>query len=113
MSALVDHLNARRPAYPKGPSPRRPLIGPQTQAPIEAAFAGADASIRAERIADATRRVDSFSPREREVLEGLIGGRSNTVIAHQLGRSVRTIGIRRARIMRQLAGGSASASWRG
>ncbi|WP_283806233.1 LuxR C-terminal-related transcriptional regulator [Bradyrhizobium viridifuturi] len=51
-------------------------------------------------MADATRRVDSFSPREREVLEGLIGGRSNKVIAHQLGRSVRTIGIRRARIMR-------------
>ena len=45
----------------------------------------------------------ALSPRERDVLEGLIGGRSNQVIAHQLGLSVRTIKIRRARMTKRLA----------
>lgn len=76
---------------------------------IEEAFASADASVRAagasvraEEIADATRRIDTLSPREREVLEGLIDGRSNKVIAHQLGLSVRTIEVHRARMMERL-----------
>jgi two-component system response regulator FixJ len=69
---------------------------------IEAAFASGGASVRAEEIADATRRVDTLSPREREVLEGLIDGRSNKVIAHQLGLSVRTIEVHRARMMDRL-----------
>jgi two-component system, LuxR family, response regulator FixJ len=69
---------------------------------IEAAFASGGAFARAEEIADATRRVDSLSPREREVLEGLIDGHSNKVIAHQLGLSVRTIEVHRARMMDRL-----------
>jgi len=71
---------------------------------IEAAFIsmGAGASVRSDEIADATRRVDALSPREREVLEGLIDGRSNKVIAYQLGLSVRTIEVHRARMMERL-----------
>jgi two-component system response regulator FixJ len=69
---------------------------------IEAAFASADAFVRAGEIADATRRLDVLSPRERQVLEGLIDGRSNKVIAHQLGLSVRTIEVHRARMMERL-----------
>ena len=38
---------------------------------IEAAFASGGASVLAADITDAARRVDSLSPREREVLEGL------------------------------------------
>jgi two-component system response regulator FixJ len=69
---------------------------------IEAAFASRGAFARAEEIADATRRIEALSPREREVLEGLIDGRSNKVIAHQLGLSVRTIEVHRARMMERL-----------
>jgi two-component system response regulator FixJ len=69
---------------------------------IETAFASGDAFARAEEIAEATRRVSTLSPREREVLEGLIDGRSNKVIAHQLGLSVRTIEVHRARMMERL-----------
>ena len=69
---------------------------------IEAAIVSAGTSIRSEEIADATRRVDALSPREREVLEGLIDGRSNKVIAYQLGLSVRTIEVHRARMMERL-----------
>ena len=69
---------------------------------IESAFTSRGASVGAEEIADATRRVDALSPREREVLEGLIDGRSNKVIAYQLGLSVRTIEVHRARMMERL-----------
>jgi two-component system response regulator FixJ len=69
---------------------------------IEAAFASGSGSVRAEEIADAVRRIDTLSPREREVLEGLIDGRSNKMIAHQLGLSVRTVEVHRARMMERL-----------
>jgi two-component system response regulator FixJ len=69
---------------------------------IEAAFASGAGSVRAEEIAEATRRVDTLSRREREVLEGLIDGRSNKMIAHRLGLSVRTIEVHRARMMERL-----------
>jgi two-component system response regulator FixJ len=69
---------------------------------IEAALASGGASVRAKEIADATRRVDALSPREREVLEALIDGQSNKVIAHQLGLSVRTVEVHRARMMERL-----------
>ncbi len=69
---------------------------------IETAFKSTSASIRGGDIADATRRVESLSPRERDVLERLIDGRSNKVIAHELGLSVRTIEVHRARMMERL-----------
>jgi two-component system response regulator FixJ len=69
---------------------------------IEAALASGGTAVHAEEIADATRRIDTLSPREREVLEGLIDGRSNKMIAHQLGLSVRTIEVHRARMMERL-----------
>ena len=42
-------------------------------------------------IADATRRIATLSPREREVLDGLLAGRPNKLIAYDLGISVRTV----------------------
>jgi two-component system response regulator FixJ len=69
---------------------------------IETALASGGTAVSAEEIADATRRIDTLSPREREVLEGLIDGRSNKMIAHQLGLSVRTIEVHRARMMERL-----------
>jgi two-component system response regulator FixJ len=69
---------------------------------IEAAFAKETPSDRNQEIADAVRRVATLSPREREVLYGLMDGRPNKVIAHHLGISVRTVEVHRARMMERL-----------
>ena len=45
------------------------------------------------------RRLDSLSTREREVLEGLVAGRANKVIAYDLGISPRTVEVYRANVM--------------
>jgi two-component system response regulator FixJ len=52
--------------------------------------------------ADAVRRVASLSPRERNVLDGLMAGRPNKLIAYELGLSVRTVEVHRARMMDRL-----------
>jgi two-component system response regulator FixJ len=69
---------------------------------IEAALAKANPSDRSDEIADAVRRVAALSPREREVLDGLMEGRPNKLIAYQLGISVRTVEVHRARMMERL-----------
>ena len=53
-------------------------------------------------IADAIRRLATLSPREREVLDGLLAGRPNKLIAYNLGISVRTVEVHRARMMERL-----------
>lgn len=40
-------------------------------------------SVRAEKTADATRRVNTLSSREREILQSLIDDSSNKMTAHQ------------------------------
>lgn len=44
-------------------------------------------------------RFDELSARERDVLEAVVAGKSNKVIAHELGLSERTIEIHRGRVM--------------
>ena len=51
---------------------------------------------------DAIRRIATLSPREREVLDGLLAGRPNKLIAYDLGISVRTVEVHRARMMERL-----------
>jgi len=46
--------------------------------------------------------LDRLTPRELEVLDQLVAGRSNKVAAHHLGISPRTIEIHRARVMDKL-----------
>jgi two-component system response regulator FixJ len=53
-------------------------------------------------IEEATRRLAILSPREREVLDGLLAGQPNKLIAYQLGISVRTVEVHRARMMERL-----------
>lgn len=53
-------------------------------------------------------RLDQLSVRERQVLEGLIAGRPNKVIAFDLGISIRTIEIYRANVMTKMRAGSLS-----
>jgi two-component system response regulator FixJ len=55
------------------------------------------------------QRLDTLTAREREVLEGLVGGRPNKVIAHDLGISPRTVEIHRARVMDKMQARSLSA----
>ena len=69
---------------------------------IEAAFGRESHFDRDRDIADAARRVASLSPREREVLDGLLAGRPNKLIAFDLGISVRTVEVHRARMMERL-----------
>jgi two-component system response regulator FixJ len=69
---------------------------------IEAAFARGERSDRTRDAAEAAQRIALLSPREREVLEALVAGRPNKVIASDLGISVRTVEVHRARMMERL-----------
>jgi two-component system response regulator FixJ len=59
---------------------------------------------RKPRVTDATllERLESLTPREREVLELLVVGHPNKVIAHRLDISPRTVEIHRAHVMEKM-----------
>jgi two-component system response regulator FixJ len=69
---------------------------------IEAAFARPN---RSDSMQQAAQRIAKLSPREREVLDALVAGRSNKIIAFDLGLSVRTVEVHRARMMDRLGVG--------
>ena len=53
-------------------------------------------------------RLAALSPRERDVLGGLVAGRANKQIAFDLGISPRTVEVHRARIMEKLGAKNAA-----
>jgi two-component system response regulator FixJ len=61
----------------------------------------------AERAALTARR-ESLSPRELQVLERLVAGQPNKVIAHELGISPRTVEVYRANVMSKMRANSLS-----
>lgn len=59
-------------------------------------------------LAETRARVEGLSPREREVLAGLVEGKANKVIAFDLGISPRTVEIYRANLMSKMQARSLS-----
>jgi len=60
------------------------------------------------RKAEARQLIATLTPRERDVLEGLLEGESNKEMAKRLGLSPRTVEIHRANMMTRLAAQSTS-----
>jgi two-component system response regulator FixJ len=56
----------------------------------------------------ARARIEALTERERQVLDGLVAGKANKVIAHDLGISPRTVEIYRANVMTKMQAGSLS-----
>jgi FixJ family two-component response regulator len=48
-------------------------------------------------------RIDSLTPREREVLDWVVSGTANKRIAAELGISIKTVEVHRARVMEKMA----------
>lgn len=61
---------------------------------------------------DAQLRVSALTPRERDVLTGLVHGHPNKTIAYDLGISARTVEIHRANLMKKLDARSLSETLR-
>lgn len=51
---------------------------------------------------DIEQRLDSLTPRERQVMEGILEGKLNKIIADDLDISVRTVEIHRANVLHKL-----------
>ena len=61
------------------------------------------------RAAEVRDRMKLLSERERQVMEGLVAGKPNKIIAHDLGISARTVEIYRANVMTKMQADSLSA----
>jgi two-component system response regulator FixJ len=76
---------------------------------IETALRDAEPAAKGDAVAqDIAARVASLSPRERQVMEGLIAGLSNKLIAREYDISPRTIEVYRANVMTKMQAGSLS-----
>jgi two-component system response regulator FixJ len=76
---------------------------------IETAIRQAEPAAKNEAISqDIAARVASLSPRERQVMEGLIAGLSNKLIAREYDISPRTIEVYRANVMTKMQAGNLS-----
>jgi two-component system response regulator FixJ len=97
VQTAVRAMKAGAADFLEKPYSDRALLGS-----IEATFALDRRYNRDRDIDDAARRVATLSPREREVLDGLLAGQPNKLIAYHLGISVRTVEVHRARMMERL-----------
>jgi two-component system response regulator FixJ len=76
---------------------------------IETALRQAESSAQSDSVtADIAVRVATLSPRERQVMDGLIAGLSNKLIAKEYDISPRTIEVYRANVMTKMEAGSLS-----
>jgi two-component system response regulator FixJ len=76
---------------------------------IEAALKQAEMGIKSEAVTlEIQSRIASLSPRERQVMDGLIAGFSNKLIAREYDISPRTIEVYRANVMTKMQAASLS-----
>jgi two-component system, LuxR family, response regulator FixJ len=81
----------------------KPFDDGQLLAAVQRALAATrDARAHEARQNAAAHRVATLTPREREVLEGLLAGNGSKAIANHLGASPRTIEVHRTRVMAKL-----------
>ena len=81
----------------------KPFADETLFATLERAFALLeDRRTATEQIDGALRRIGALSPRETDVLRGLVAGLPNKIIAHRLGLSPRTVEMHRAKMMTKL-----------
>lgn len=87
----------------------KPFEKAQAIAAIDQALLYNDGRERLQAMAQtAQTRLNALTPRERDVLDGLVDGRANKVIAYDLGISPRTVEIHRANLMTKLGVASLS-----
>jgi two-component system response regulator FixJ len=87
----------------------KPFEDERLIAMIEAALRVAEPAAKSDAVAqDIAARVASLSPRERQVMDGLIAGLSNKLIAREYDISPRTIEVYRANVMTKMQAGSLS-----
>ena len=87
----------------------KPFEDERLTAMIEGAIRQADTTARTEAVTqDIAARIASLSPRERQVMEGLIAGLSNKLIAREYDISPRTIEVYRANVMTKMQANSLS-----
>jgi|SRR5665213_497600 len=76
---------------------------------IEAALKHAEPGVKSEAVTiEIQARIASLSPRERQVMDGLIAGLSNKLIAREYDISPRTIEVYRANVMTKMQAASLS-----
>jgi two-component system response regulator FixJ len=86
----------------------KPFDTAELMTSIRAALTGAANSAAVVTDPDIGQRLERLTPREREVLDQLVIGRSNKAIARQLAISPRTVEIHRARVMEKMRAESLS-----
>ena len=87
----------------------KPFDDDRLIAMIDGAIREAEPAAKSEALAyDIAARVASLSPRERQVLDGLIAGLSNKLIAREYDISPRTIEVYRANVMTKMQANSLS-----
>ena len=91
----VKAMKAGAVDFVEKPCPREELVDAVERALAKAKAAQSDDAVRKE----AQTRLDRLTEREREVLELLVAGDANKVVAHKLGISPRTVEIHRGRLM--------------
>lgn len=104
VALAVEAMKAGAVDFIEKPFDDEVLLGAIRSALARSAETAADETYRTE----TRRRLDLLSAREREVLDGLVAGKPNKIIAYDLGISARTVEVYRANVMTKMQADSLS-----